>query len=531
MGFAGCEGPITAGQGLEGVLLTTKLLFDPIRLFILIAWLYLCMYFVQRVQFSALISKRFKSIANVITLFLGPVLLFICWAVDFIIRYRKGRHGVVEMLRKEWDKAVSGVKSIGFYGSRGRSSIMLLDSAGRSLAEVYAQGKDRANLETAARTEQIILDAIQQRSSDILIDPKDENTYSLRFRIDGMLRSIEQIPTSRCNAIVNSIKAIAGMDISEKRRPLDGGFTARIPEGIVSFRVASAGVLYGEKLSIRVLNPITGLFSLDDLGLSPKQREIFDTYINKPSGVILTCGPTGSGKSTTLYAMLNQIDSFTRNIITVEDPIEYVISNVSQIEINPRADITFAKALRSILRQDPDVICIGEIRDEETAAIAMQASQTGHLVLATLHSNSNVSALVRLLDLGIKPLLLSSALTVVISQRLVRKLCDRCKKPLQMTQLQYENFRAKGYDPAKIYDANGCSYCDRTGYHSRLALYDILVVDDKVRNSIFRGNLSAAELTKWGDEKGKSNLQKEGMKKVCEGLTTIAEVKRVTSDR
>jgi len=506
------------------------MLFNPVKLLLLIAWVYLCMYFVQRVQFSPLVAKRYKSLANVVTLFLGPVLLFLLWTVSIFAKYRRGRYGFMELLRGEVERAISGIKSISFHGSRGESSILLLDTSGRSLSEVYGQGRGREHKETTTRTEQIILDAIKQRSSDILIDPRDESSYSVRFRIDGMLRTVAQIDTDKSNAIVNSIKAVSGMDISEKRRPQDGAFTARTAETAVSFRVASAGVLYGEKLSIRVLNPDTGLYSLADLGLSKKQHKVFEDCINRPSGMILICGPTGSGKTTTLYAMLNQIDSFTRNIITVEDPIEYVIANVSQIEINPKADITFAKALRSILRQDPDVICVGEIRDEETAMIALQASQTGHLVIATLHSNSNVSSLVRLLDLGIKPLLLSSALSVVISQRLVRRLCQHCKTRQQLTPQQIEHFRKRGLNPDNIFRPKGCRHCGGTGYRGRAAIFDILVMDEVVRNSIFSGKLSVGDLKKWGDEKGRSTLQKEGMKKVFAGLTTVAEVKRVTSD-
>jgi len=249
--------------------------------------------------------------------------------------------------------------------------------------------------------------------------------------------------------------------------------------------------------------------------------------IDKPSGMVLMCGPTGSGKTTTLYAILNEIDRFTRNVITVEDPIEYVLPNASQIEVNPKADITFAKALRSILRQDPDVICVGEIRDEETAGIALRASQTGHLVLATIHSNSNASALVRLLDLGISPLLLSSGLTMIISQRLLRKLCRHCKVAAELNQSQILDFKKRKINYKNIFQAAGCDQCSSTGYYGRTAIFDILVLDDSLKAAIANSKLSITELRKDGDQKGRSNLHKLGLQKVVSSITSLEELKRV----
>jgi len=263
------------------------------------------------------------------------------------------------------------------------------------------------------------------------------------------------------------------------------------------------------------------------IAFSKKQQAIIENAIGKPSGMVLMCGPTGSGKTTTLYAMLNNIDLFTRNVITVEDPIEYVLPNASQIEVNPKADITFAKALRSILRQDPDVICVGEIRDEETAGIALRASQTGHLVLATIHSNSNASALVRLLDLGITPLLLSSGLSLIASQRLLRRLCNDCKVPAELSQSQIHDFHRKGINYKNIFQANGCDKCRQTGYYGRTAIFDILVLDDKLKASIANNELSPTQLRKDGDKKGMSNLQKQGLRMVVSGITSLEELKRV----
>jgi len=290
--------------------------------------------------------------------------------------------------------------------------------------------------------------------------------------------------------------------------------------------VASAGALHGEKLSIRILNKDAGTFSLDALGLPVKQREILAGHIAKPAGMILICGPTGSGKTTTMYALLNEIDRFTRNVITVEDPIEAVLPQASQIEINPKADITFANALRSVLRQDPDVICVGEIRDEETAEIALRAAQTGHLVLATLHSEDNATALIRLLDLGISPLLLSGGLNLIISQRLLRCLCGDCKAPAHLRDSQIEEFGKKDIDPSSIFEAVGCKHCEQTGYIGRTAVCDLMVVDEALKAEMAESKTLIDHLRSEGT-RSHSGLRRQGLKKVVAGITSLDELKRV----
>ena len=317
------------------------------------------------------------------------------------------------------------------------------------------------------------------------------------------------------------------MDISEKRRPQDGSFIAKTANGTVSFRVASAGAVGGEKLSIRVLSQNTGVYTLENIGLSEKHRTVIRETLAKPSGMILMCGPTGSGKTTTLYAMLNEIDLFLRNVITVEDPIEYVLPSASQIEVNPKADITFASALRSILRQDPDVICVGEIRDEETAGIALRAAQTGHLVLATVHSNSNASALIRLLDLGVSSLLLAEGLSLLVSQRLFRLLCDNCKVPAKLSAVQIRDFTQKKVNYRHIYQAKGCEKCHGTGYKGRSAIFDILALDDNLKASIANNQLLITQLKEEGDKRGQSNMQKQGLRNVVMGITSLDEIKRI----
>ena len=485
------------------------------------------MYFVQRVQFSSLVPNNYKSIANVATLFLGPILLFVLLAVDILKKSIEGRRSIFEILKEKLQDASAGVRSLRF-GSKDKIALRLLDSSGRSITEIYGHGKSkREDSHILELTEQIVADALEERASDILIDPKSAIIYTIRFRVDGVLRIVKELEPIACQAVINSIKAVSGMDIAERRRPQDGAFLAKTGDGTVFFRVASAGAVSGEKLSIRVLNQSAGMYTLESIGLTEKQRAVIESMVAKPTGMVLMCGPTGSGKTTTLYAMLNTIDLFTRNVITVEDPIEYVLPNASQIEVNPKADITFAKSLRSILRQDPDVICVGEIRDEETAAIALRASQTGHLVLGTIHSDSNASALVRLLDLNVTPLLLSSGLDVLISQRLVRRLCNKCKVPAELSQNQIHDLRKKAINYKNIFQAKGCDQCHGTGYRGRIAIFDILVLNDELKTDIANNKLSVTQLKKDGDKKGKSNLRKQGLRIVVSGMTSLEELKRV----
>ncbi|MHC4739998.1 MAG: GspE/PulE family protein, partial [Planctomycetota bacterium] len=439
-----------AGAAEGGALPTSSLLFSPFRLGFVIVWVYLCMYSVESVNSHRLLPEQYKPAANTLSLLFGPLILFVLFIADTSKKLEEGEIGVGDVFKDIFGKAFeSAKKRKGGKGGK-EKPIELLDSSGRSFSEIYGADKEKgqeANREILDMTGKIVLEAINERASDILIDPKSHDLFTLRYRIDGFLRTIDEIEGETGVAIINSIKVISGMDIAEKRRPQDGAFLGRIPRCNVFFRVASAGVLGGEKLSIRVLNQSTGLLRLDEVGLSKVHYDTISDIITQSSGMIILCGPTGSGKTTSLYAMLSNIDFYERNVVTVEDPIEYVLDNASQIEVNVKADITFANALRSVLRQDPDVICVGEIRDSETAGMALQASQTGHLVLATLHSSSNMAALVRLMDLGIKPLLLASAVSVIISQRLVRRLCENCKYPATLSEKQVAYFKNKGVNP------------------------------------------------------------------------------------
>jgi len=512
----------------DSVLSAPSLFFNPIKLACLVIWFYLCLYFVQRVEFSPLVPKRYKSIANIITLFTGPILLLTLLIADAAKKASKNEGSFLEIIKRQIRDVFSNIRRTESASDEDASTIKLLDSSGKSIDEIYGHGHGkRPDSRILNLTEKVIADALDQRASDILIDPKDEAIYTIRLRIDGVLRTVRELEVETCRAVVNSIKAISSMDISEKRRPQDGAFIAKRGGRTASFRVASAGVLNGEKVALRILNQDAGSFTLTDVGLTEKQLSIIESVIKKPSGMVLICGPTGSGKTTTMYAMLNQIDRFTRNVITIEDPVEAFLPQASQIEINPKADITFAKTLRSVLRQDPDVICVGEIRDEESAEIALRASQTGHLVLATLHCDSNTAAIIRLLDLGVSSLLLASGLSLLVSQRLLRVLCEHCKKPAQLTRGLIEEFEKKGIEYRNMFQAEGCRRCGGTGYFGRIAVCDPLLITDQLKADIANNKTLITELKTEGTRKDRFNMRKEGLKKVSAGITTLEELKRM----
>ena len=511
------------------LLAVTELLFSPFKIAFLIFWFYLCMYLVQRFEFNPLIGGRLKAWTNVLMLFAAPVVLLLAFTYAVFKKVEETGASLAEAAIATFGHAIKTIKHTAFGGVRGSSSIILLDPSGKSINELYGgQSKDDSTKKTVAVAERLIGDAVEVLASDILINPTENFEYDIRFRVDGVLSPYRKIDSNICGALVNSIKAISGMDIAEKRRPQDGAFVAKVPDGTVSFRVASAGILHGEKLSIRILNQKLAPQALPEVGMDENTCRIVRDILNRESGMILLCGPTGSGKSTTLYAMLREIDFYTRNVITIEDPVEYVLTGASQIEVNPKADITFAKALRSILRQDPDIICVGEIRDEETASISLKASQTGHLVLATLHSSSNNAALVRLIDLGISTLLMASGLNLVISQRLIRKLCNNCKTIARLSEAQIKAFQQKNIDPAGIYAPLGCSKCSDTGYKGRIGVFDIMLIDNEVKRRISEGKITIAGSAK-DDDQMKSNLQKQAMNLAFAGITSLDEVKKVTS--
>lgn len=357
----------------------------------------------------------------------------------------------------------------------------------------------------------LLTQSLREGASDIHIEPF-EQTSVVRFRIDGALRDIVRPKKAIHASLISRIKIMSQLDIAEKRLPQDGRITLRVGGKPVDVRVSTLPTGHGERAVLRLLDKEAGRLDLSHLGMAPDMLPQFDRLINQPHGIVLVTGPTGSGKTTTLYAALSRLNASTTNIMTVEDPIEYDLNGVGQTQVNARIDMTFAKALRAILRQDPDVIMIGEIRDLETAQIAVQASLTGHLVLATLHTNDAASAVTRLLDMGIEPFLLSSSLLGVMAQRLVRKLCSQCKT----------------FD-GSTWHAVGCERCGHTGYHGRVGVYELLETTEQIRSQI-HNRASEAEIRGTALGTGMKTMRDDGERWLADGTTTRAELVRVTKD-
>jgi len=375
----------------------------------------------------------------------------------------------------------------------------------------------------------LISQALKERGSDIHIEPF-ETKVQVRFRIDGILHTIITPPKSVQAAMSSRIKVMSGLDIAEKRHPQDGRFRVRIAAREVDVRVSILPTAQGERIVLRLLDKSAGVMSLTSLGMSDPQLTIIQQATTAPHGLLLVTGPTGSGKSTTLYASLMQVDRANRNVMTIEDPIEYQLEGVGQMQVQQKIGLTFASGLRSILRQDPDIVMIGEIRDLETAEIAIQASLTGHLVFATLHTNDSLSAIVRLQDMGVEPYLVASSLTLVQAQRLVRRLCSHCRKPKAVGDNDWKVLdmqQADFADVETIYEAAGCDECMQTGYKGRVAIYEMTLISEAMRNLIHEGkNLQAAR--KQAKREGMLTLRQDGARHIALGVTTVDEVLRVT---
>lgn len=370
-------------------------------------------------------------------------------------------------------------------------------------------------------------EAIKEGASDIHIETF-ENQLVVRFRVDGVLREILRPNRKLSSMLVSRIKVMAKLDIAEKRVPQDGRITLRIAGRAVDVRVSTMPSSHGERVVLRLLDKNNARLNLEDLGMTQQNRNHFSTLIRKPHGIILVTGPTGSGKSTTLYAGLTEINSRDRNILTVEDPIEFDLPGIGQTQVNPRVDMTFARGLRAILRQDPDVVMVGEIRDIETAQIAVQASLTGHLVLSTLHTNTAAGAITRLEDMGIEPFLLSSSLLAVLSQRLVRTLCPDCKKPHTPDASQLEILGPSVTCDTVIYSPHGCAACNQTGYRGRTGIHELLLVDEKVREMMHEG-VGEQAIERY-IRKTTPSIREDGCRKVLSGATSLEEVLRVTRE-
>ena len=372
----------------------------------------------------------------------------------------------------------------------------------------------------------LLSDALKSRSSDIHIEPYEEFT-EVRYRIDGDLKSIMKIPAKLHPALMVRLKILSELDIAEKRKTQDGRLRVVIDGRRVDVRVSIIPTYHGEKAVLRLLDTKQGRVDLERIGMPKESLEVFADTITRPQGMILVTGPTGSGKTSTLYAVLNRIRSETKNIITIEDPVEYLLDGINQIQVDPVKDVTFASGLRSILRQDPNVILVGEIRDKDTADIAFRASLTGHLVLSTVHTNSSVATITRLLDIGLEPYLISSSIMMIIAQRLVRLICTNCKEEYVPDDKAVKRFRAyldKGR--TKFYHGKGCDKCGYTGYLGRTAIFEVLPFNEKIR-AIISGGKSEDALMEQAREDGMRTLAESGLEKVAEGLTTIEELAKV----
>ena len=377
---------------------------------------------------------------------------------------------------------------------------------------------------------QILTEAIELRATDVHIEPFEES-LRVRYRIDGVLQeaSVASEVKQFQAAIVSRLKILSKLDIAEKRIPQDGRIKIRIADHEIDVRVSVIPMLYGEAVVLRLLDRSAVLLGLDKLGMSARDLSTTRMILERPHGIILVTGPTGSGKTTSLYAALAQINDVQRKIITIEDPIEYQLHGINQIQVSRKAGLTFASGLRSILRHDPDVVLVGEIRDDETAEIAIQASLTGHLVFSTLHTNDAPTALTRLVDMGIEPYLVASSLEAVFAQRLVRVICSHCKEQLSTSEVMPLRQRFGDILPGSLYKGQGCTHCQGTGYRGRIGIFEMMVVTDDLRSLIIE-NASARDLRRVASRQGTTSLREDGFRHVREGRTTVEEVLRVTKD-
>jgi type IV pilus assembly protein PilB len=368
--------------------------------------------------------------------------------------------------------------------------------------------------------------ALKKRASDIHIEP-EYDCLRIRYRVDGALHDVFRIPKSKQNAILARLKIISNLDITENRIPQDGRFKVKFEGKEIDFRVSCLPTTFGQKFVLRALDKSNLSMGLDKLGFSEEPTRIFKEAVAKPFGMMLVTGPTGSGKSTTLYSILNQLNTPDKNIITVEDPVEYQIEGITQVQVKPEIGLDFASGLRSLLRQSPDVIMIGEIRDSETADIAIKASLTGQLVLSTLHTNDAISSINRLIDMGVEPFLVASSIVMLCAQRLARKVCMKCRKPIEIPEafLKKIGFNEK----ATFYSASGCKYCNNTGFYGRVAILEAVLIDDNMREMIIRRE-SMDKIKDYAQKQGMKTLRDDAFLKVKQELTTLDEAVRITTE-
>lgn len=425
------------------------------------------------------------------------------------------------------------------YGAGSQSIETIIEEADRDIYDISPEGiEDADHLRDLASeapiirlVNRLIFNAVELKASDIHFEPF-ENEFKARYRIDGVLHDVESPPTRLQAAIISRVKIMAKLDIAERRLPQDGRIKLKIADKEIDFRVSTIPTLFGESLVMRILDRDTLILDLEKLGFPEDILEQYTELVSQPYGMILVTGPTGSGKTSTLYTTLAKINSPENKIITLEEPVEYQLSGVNQIQVNPKIGMTFAKGLRSIVRQDPDIILVGEIRDRETAEIAIQSALTGHLLFSTLHTNDAAGAIARLLDMGVESFLLSSTLLGVLAQRLVRVICPYCKEPTRPDG-KLLNSMDVGHDEAseiEFFAGKGCEECRYTGFRGRIAIFEYLPVDDDIRKEITERS-SNERIKEVAMRKGLTTLRQDGWRKVRKGVTTIAEVLKVTLEK
>lgn len=376
----------------------------------------------------------------------------------------------------------------------------------------------------------LLFQAVKEKASDIHIECF-EKEVAVRFRKDGMLHNVTDVPKKSQSSIISRVKIMAELDIAEKRKPQDGRIRLKVAGRDVDVRISTVPTSWGESVVMRLLDRSSVILSFEELGLEGKKLQTLESLIKRPHGIVLVTGPTGSGKTTSLYAALQRINSPDKKIITIEDPVEYQLKGINQIQVNNKVNLTFANGLRSVLRQDPDVILVGEIRDRETADISIHASLTGHLVFSTLHTNDSASAITRLIDMDIEPFLVASSISAVVAQRLVRILCNKCKETYVPTEeeLNQIGLSKDKISVGKIYRARGCDSCLDSGYSGRIAIFEILVIDDEIRN-LTLNTTDSATIKRKAVERGLVTLRMDGADKVIKGITSIDELLRVTEE-
>ena len=409
------------------------------------------------------------------------------------------------------------------------NDVALINDEAMTSEEIADIAVSRADSSSFIRlVNRLLCDAVDARASDIHVEPRDKNV-EVRYRIDGYLKTIIKIPRNFHPRLSSRIKILAKLDIAEQRKVQEGRIKVSIKGEKIDLRISVIPIFYGEKIVLRILDSRSTQFDINKIGFSPDELETFKAAIQRSQGVVLVTGPTGSGKTTSLYAALQHIKCETKNIVTIEDPIEYLIDGINQLQLSRFKDVTFTTGLRSILRQDPDVILVGEIRDKETAEIAFRASLTGHLVFSTLHTNSAVSSVTRLLNIGLEPYLISSSVSLLVAQRLVRVICPECKEQCIPDQELLKKFKGylRGSRSQKFYKGKGCEHCNFTGFYGRTSIFEIMKVDDKIKELIFN-KASENLILKQATNSGMKTLVESGVMKVLAGVTTLDEVAKVT---